>query len=140
LREGRVTIWNERANFGVPVLAQGQIGVFYPVHLVLFTAFEPVSAYANSMLLHLLMAGWFAYACARMFELPPWPSALVGIAFSGQGFFLGQLAQPWSWTSGCWLPLAVGMAWRWMIGGPRGWLLFASAQLWALGGGAIFWG
>ena len=52
LREGRLPLWNEQMDFGVPILAEGQDGVCYPPNLLLYSVLDPHSAYTASMLLH----------------------------------------------------------------------------------------
>ncbi len=122
LRHGRLPLWNEQSGFGVPVLAEGQIGALYPLHLLLYGLFDAHDAYANSMVLHFVLAGWFAYLCARGFQLNRWASILTAVVFIGQGFFIGHQSQQWSYTTGCWLPLAVLAVWRWLNDGAWYWL------------------
>jgi hypothetical protein len=38
-------------------------------------------------------------------------AALGAFAFSASGFFVIHLAHPWGYTTGCWLPWALGLAW-----------------------------
>jgi hypothetical protein len=109
---GEIPFWNELWGYGFPTLAESQTGVFYPPHLVLFRLFETESAYSINLVVHLVLAGWFAYWCGREFGLRRWGATLTGIVFAGNGFFVIHLPHQWSYTTGCWLPLAVGLAWR----------------------------
>ena len=88
LGQGRLPLWNEEVDFGTPLLAEGQIGVLYPPHLLLYGLFETSSAYRASMLLHFVLAGWFAYLCGRGFKLSRPAAGLAAIVFVGQGFFV----------------------------------------------------
>src|SRR5881397_63678 len=72
LRQGRIPLWNEQWNFGVPGLAESQMGVFYPPHLLLYRLWCAADAHALSLILHFLLAAWFAYGCARGFDLSHW--------------------------------------------------------------------
>jgi hypothetical protein len=112
LMEGRVPLWNELWGFGFPMLAESQAGVFYPPHLVLFRLFEVETAYSLNIVLHHVLAGWFAYFCGREFGLRRWGATLAGLVFAGNGFFIIHFPHQWSYTTGCWMPLAVGLAWR----------------------------
>ena len=123
LHQGRIPLWNERWGLGVPGLAESQMGVFYPPHLLLYRLMSAMDAYSVSLVLHFLLAAWFAYACARGFELGRWGAFLAALVFTGQGFFIVQLPCQWSYTTGCWLPLAVLATWRWLQGADRRWLL-----------------
>jgi len=114
LQAGRVPIWNERANLGFPLLAQGRAGVFYPLHLFLYRVLQPSAAYQVSLPIHLALASVFAFACARGFGIGRAGAVLTGVVYAGQGFFVGHLTQPWSYTTGCWLPLFLLAAWRWL--------------------------
>src|SRR5207247_1035106 len=112
LAAGRIPLWNELWGFGFPVLAESQTGVFYPPHLVLFGLFETELAYSLNIVLHFVLACWFAYICGRAFGLKQAGATLTGLVFTGNGFFIIHFAHQWSYTAGCWLPLAVALAWR----------------------------
>ncbi|MCH2399610.1 MAG: hypothetical protein MK364_10905, partial [Pirellulales bacterium] len=121
LQNGRLPLWNELDGLGSPVHAMGQIGNLYPLRLLFYRFTRADSAYVTSMVLHYALAAWFAYLCARGFRLSYPASALAAVAFMGQGFFVVNLQRPWSYTAGCWLPLAVLACWRWLGAGSWGW-------------------
>lgn len=122
LKAGRLPLWNELDGFGSPLLAEGQIGVLYPPHLVLYRLLDARTAYSVSMVFHFWLAAWFAYLCGRGFQLGHTAAALSALIFVGQGFYVVHLAQPWSYTAGCWLPLAVLACRHWMAEGRWRWL------------------
>ena len=129
LAEDRIPLWNERLGFGSPAVADGRIGVFYPVHQVLYRLLNVERAYGWSLVLHVVLAGWFAYWCARVFGLGRTASILAATIFAGQGFFIIHVDQAWSYTTGCWLPLAVLATWRWLRDGTWCWLIGLSLVL-----------
>ena len=129
LAAGQMPIWNDQVAFGEPLHAQGEVGLYYPLHLLLHSLLPGRTAYGMSLLLHMLLATWFAYLCARWFELGRSASMLAAIVFAGQGFFINHLEHPWSYTTGCWVPLAVGLAWRWLEGGGWRWLVLLVGTL-----------
>ena len=114
LHRDRLPLWNEQDGLGTPIHASGQLGVLYPLRLLLYRVLNSDDAYAASMVLHHALAAWFAYLCARGFGLSQRGAMLTAVAFMGQGFFVVNLSRPWSYTAGCWLPLAVLATWRWI--------------------------
>jgi hypothetical protein len=129
LEAGRMPIWNDQVAFGEPLHAQGEVGLYYPLHLFLHSLLPGRTAYGMSLLLHMLLATWFAYLCARWFQLGRPASMLAAIVFAGQGFFINHLEHPWSYTTGCWIPLAVGLTWRWLEDGGWRWLVLLIGTL-----------
>ncbi|MEC9008310.1 MAG: hypothetical protein VX877_03560 [Planctomycetota bacterium] len=117
---GRVPLWNELAGFGSPVLAEGQIGVLYPPHRLLFGLFDAPTAFVVSLVLHTVLAGSLTYCCARGLGQSRAASLMAGLIFCGQGFFMARTDFVWASTTACWLPLAVLATWRWMQDG--GWV------------------
>ena len=129
LQSGRLPLWNELDGLGSPVHAMGQIGNLYPLRLLFYRFTRADSAYVTNMVLHYALAAWFAYLCARGFRLSYPASTLAAVAFMGQGFFVVNLQRPWSYTAGCWLPLAVLACWRWFGAGSWGWWFVISVVL-----------
>ncbi len=121
LVDGRVPLWNELWGFGFPMLAESQAGVFYPLHLVLYRLFDVEAAYSINLVVHHVLAGWFAYYCGRSFGLRRWGATLAALVFAGNGFFIIHFPHQWSYTTGCWMPLAVALAWRAVGTEERGW-------------------
>jgi hypothetical protein len=111
LRAGRLPIWNDLWGYGFPGLAESQMGVFYPVHLVLYRWLDTETAYVTSMVLHTLWGGAGTFWAARRLKISPAGSALAALAWSACGFFFIHLAHQWGYTTGCWMPWAWGLAW-----------------------------
>ncbi|MDP6424666.1 MAG: hypothetical protein QGG14_07975, partial [Planctomycetota bacterium] len=61
---GEVPLWEPRMSCGMPLLAQATSRAFYPTAIA-FALFNPAGVYAWSYLLHLVLAGLFAYRLAR---------------------------------------------------------------------------
>ena len=118
---GRVPLWNELAGFGSPVLAEGQLGVLYPPHRLLFGCFEASTAFVISLVLHTVLAGSLTYCCARGIGQSRSASLMAGLVFCGQGFFMARTDFVWASTTACWLPLAVLATWKWMQEGRWVW-------------------
>jgi hypothetical protein len=112
LCDGRVPFWTELWGYGFPMLAESQVGVFYPPHLLLFGLFQTETAYCLNIVLHQLLAAWFTYVCGRAFGLRPVGAMLAALVFAGNGFFIIHFTHQWAYTAGCWTPLAVALAWK----------------------------
>lgn len=123
LHAGELPLWNARAGFGYPLLAESQTGIFYPPNLVLYRLLDPHSAYHVSFLLHYFAAFVFASAVARrlgMGLLASWLTALVYV----YGWFPPRTCVEWAIIGGTWLPAALWCAesflstrrWRFAIG------------------------
>lgn len=122
LQRGRLPLWNEKLGLGSSFLAAGEVGVFYPPHWLLYGCLDPQDAFAASMLVHFTLAAWFGYLCARSVGLTQVAAGLSALVFAGQGFFTGHLSQSWSYTTGCWVPLAMAGTWGWIRRGELRWL------------------
>ena len=92
-----------------PGLAESQMGVFYPVHLILYRWLNTETAYVVSLVVHTLWGGLGAYWAARRMEISRMGSALAAFCWTTCGFFLVHLAHPWGYTTGCWMPWAWGL-------------------------------
>lgn len=123
LQAGELPLWNTRAGFGYPLLAESQTGIFYPLNLVLYRMLDPHSAFHVSFLLHYFAAFVFASAAARRLGiglLPSWLTALVYV----YGWFPPRTCVEWAIIGGTWLPAALWCAesflstrlWRFAIG------------------------
>jgi hypothetical protein len=107
LLAGHLPLWNPYLFMGVPFLANSQVGVFYPLNwpLVFFSA--PV-AVKISVVVHLVIAAWGAYALARKaFELETLPATFAAAVFALGGYLLAQIEHVNQLQGLAWLPLAL---------------------------------
>ena len=111
LRAGRLPIWNDLWGYGFPGLAESQMGVFYPAHVVLYRWLDTETAYVVSLVLHTLWGGLGTFWASRRLSISPAGSALAALAWSTCGFFLIHLAHQWGYTTGCWMPWVWGLTW-----------------------------
>jgi len=111
LRQGRLPVWNDLWGYGFPGVAESQMGVFYPVHVILYRWLETETAYVVSMVAHTLWGGLGTYWAARRLKVSSAGAVLAAVSWSTCGFFLIHLAHPWGYTTGCWMPWAWGLAW-----------------------------
>jgi hypothetical protein len=111
LRAGRLAIWNDLWGYGFPGLAESQMGVYYPVHLIVYRWLNTETAYVVSLVCHTLWGGLGAFWAARRLGISCTGATVAAFSWSACGFFLIHLAHPWSYTTGCWMPWAWGLTW-----------------------------
>ncbi len=111
IRAGHLPIWNDLWGYGFPGLAESQMGVYYPPHVLLYGLLPLEVAYTASLVGHTLWAGLGAFWAGRRFGVSPHGSALTGYAWAASGFFVIHLPHQWGYTAGSWMPWAWGLAW-----------------------------
>ena len=111
LEEGRLPVWNDLWGYGFPGLAESQMGVFYPVHLLLYRWLNTETAYVVSLVAHTLWGASVPYWAARRMGTSRMGATLAAFCWTTSGFFLVHLAHPWGYTTGCWMPWAWGLGW-----------------------------
>jgi hypothetical protein len=122
LDEWRLPFWSNRFGLGVPLVAESHVAAFYPPNLGLYGLLNVSTAYRLSMWIHYLALAATTYFYARSLELDPWGSALAAIAFALCGFQAIHSSHEWSYHAIAYLPLALGIAERFMVTGRSIWL------------------
>jgi hypothetical protein len=104
LRRGELPLWNPYVFFGVPFLANIQMGVLYPPN-VLFGLWEFHRAVSIGQWAHLSVgAAGMYFLCRRGWELAPMASLFGGLAFAGSGFFAAHMGHLNQVHASIWLP------------------------------------
>jgi hypothetical protein len=111
IRAGRIPLWNDLWGYGFPGVAESQMGVFYPPHLILYGLLPVEAAYTASLVLHTFWGAFGTYWAARRLGISREGGALAGLTWSACGFFLIHLPHQWGYTTGSWMPWAWGLAW-----------------------------
>jgi len=111
LRAGHLPIWNDLWGYGFPGLAESQMGVYYPPHLLFYGLFRVETAYVVSLVAHTLWGGLGAFWAARKFGISAAGSTLAAFSWAAGGFFVIHMSHPWGYSAGCWMPWAWGLAW-----------------------------
>ncbi|MFN2108223.1 MAG: hypothetical protein ACK2UI_01055 [Anaerolineae bacterium] len=107
---GRLPLWNPDLFAGAPLLANSQVGVFYPLNWLLWLfSGSTLAGMARtlhwSVLLHLGLAALNAALLARRLGLTRWSAALSGLLYAGSGY-LGIHVEHLNQLQGlAWLPL-----------------------------------
>jgi hypothetical protein len=111
IRAGSIPFWNDLWGYGFPGVAESQMGVFYPPHLILYGLLPVEAAYTSSLVLHTLWGAFGTFWAARRLGISRTGGVLAGIAWSTCGFFAIHLPHQWAYTVGSWMPWAWGLAW-----------------------------
>lgn len=127
VRQGGLPHWTPLLGNGMPLLAEGQAGVFYPTNLPLFLALPPAAASNLSILAALLAALLGAYALARTHGLQPGAAAVSALSFALGGIMVFRLKHLNMIQAIAWLPVALLCVER-MAGRPT-WALGLAAVL-----------
>jgi hypothetical protein len=105
IRQGRLPLWNPYLFMGVPFLANAQTALFYPLNFPLY--WLPVPKMVScSIILHVFLAGLFAYFYARRsLGLGRWGAWLAAVVFAFSGFVGAQVEHVNQLNCSVWLPL-----------------------------------
>jgi hypothetical protein len=110
LSQGRLPLWNPYLFMGVPLLANGQAGVLYPLNWV-FAALPAPLAINASIILHVILAAIFFHLFARDALRLMEPAAFIAAcvyAFSG---YVGSLVEHVNQLeAAAWFPLLLNCA------------------------------
>jgi len=105
IRQGRLPLWNPYLFMGVPFLANPQAGLFYPLNFPLYWLPVPKMV-SYSIVLHVFLAGLFAYSYARLsLGLQRWGAWLAAAVFAFSGFVGAQVEHVNQLNCSVWLPL-----------------------------------
>jgi hypothetical protein len=104
--QGTLPLWNPHQFSGTPFLANAQTAVLYPLN-ILFVIFEPVRAFGLSAMLHLFLAGLFAFIFSRALGIGRFGATVSGVSFAFCSFMVLWLELPTLVNVATWLPLVL---------------------------------
>lgn len=111
LRGGQIPLWNPYSFLGVPLLANPQAAVLYPLHWPL--SWLPVTRQiAWSAALHTWILGIGGYALLRRWGQSGWAALVAGLVLAGSGFYGGLAGHINQMNGAAWLPWAL-----WVLAG-----------------------
>lgn len=114
IREGRLPLWEPRLGNGFPVLAEGQAGVFYPLHALGYMGLPQHHVYALLIALHCVLAGLFMALLCRTWDMRPAACLTAGLVYGFSGFFITHVLHITMLEAAAWLPLALLCVERWL--------------------------
>ncbi|MCC7077601.1 MAG: YfhO family protein [Acidimicrobiia bacterium] len=103
IRDGSLPTWNSFAFSGTPLLATGQVAVFYPPNW-LYVALPFVLAHNLTVVITFVIAATGAYALAKRLTGDDVAAVIASLAFGLNGFFFGHVVHPAMIASAAWLP------------------------------------
>lgn len=108
LREARMPLWNPDLFMGAPLLANSQVGFFYPLNWPVWLLFETPVAAKASIILHVMIASFGTYLLGRRSLNLSKEGAILGAILFGLGGYLSAQVEH--------INQAQGMAWMpWML-------------------------
>ena len=118
LANGRLPLWNPDIFMGAPLLANSQMGFFYPLNWPFWLAFATPVAVKGSILLHLLIAAGGAYAAARRaMGVGRWGALLTAVFFALSPYLTAQVEHVNQLQGLAWLPWGIAIVasdgWSW---------------------------
>jgi hypothetical protein len=90
LRSGQSALWNPYIMLGFPQHAESQVGIFYPINLLLHWLPQQSYAVALSLYIHLIIGMTATYLLARSFRLGMLASLHAAICFTFSGYLFAQ--------------------------------------------------
>lgn len=74
IKQGRLPWWTSYFHCGFPLIAEGQVGAFYPLNLLFFYLLPMFAAYTYEILAHYVLGGLLFYGYLRSQKLSDWSS------------------------------------------------------------------
>jgi hypothetical protein len=111
IRAGHWPLWNPYLGAGTPLAANLQTAAFYPPNVLLLLM--PVErAFGWELVLHVALAGLFAYYLGRTLGLSRFGALIVGLAYGGGGYIISRWVFPSMVYAAAWLPLMLALTER----------------------------
>jgi hypothetical protein len=121
---GHLPLWNPLIFSGFPLLADIEVGIFYPPNWLFLILPAPL-AMNLVVLSSYLLAGLFTYLYARAIQITRFGGLVAGLIFMFSGFMIAHLEYTSIINAACWFPLLLfflermrhRFAWHYLIGG-----------------------
>ncbi|MCC6179971.1 MAG: hypothetical protein IT305_32050 [Chloroflexi bacterium] len=131
VRAGDSALWIPLIFGGYPLFADGELGMLYPLNLLLVPLLTPTTVLTVMRAIHLFLGGAFAILYLRTLGLTRTAALVGGLVFAFGSFLVAQLQHENVVRSAVWLPLILLCAERsFRVSGWR-------RQRWLVGGGLV---
>lgn len=109
VRAGSWPIWTDQIFGGMPLLAEGQAGVYYPLNVLFYLPWISIhTSLKISICLHFFLAACFCYYLARKVGQSPWAARFAAVSFAFSGYLVSRLIHQNVFHAAAWLPLVLG--------------------------------
>lgn len=115
IKEGRLPYWVPGMAGGFPLVAEGQVGAYYPFHLLLYATLPFSFVYTFLILAHVLIGGIGFYCYAKKIGLSAEAASLCAVLYSFSSAYGGCFSNTASLRVLAWLPWAL-LAVEWYVG------------------------
>lgn len=105
LKSGDLPLWSRHMAMGFPAMADFQLGVFYPPHVIYLLPFS--AAVRVCYLLHYFIAAFGAYFLCRHWKYPPYLALLGAVFFCFGGTIVSLTNLLNHFQTAVWLPWVV---------------------------------
>jgi hypothetical protein len=99
--------WTRLFHSGFPLMAEGQVGGFYPLNLVFFFFLPFKTAYNYIVVFHFILAGIFTYIYTRKLGACQWGGALAALLFCFGSAYAGCFYNTVTMKALIWVPLVL---------------------------------
>ena len=110
LKAGTLPYWVSGVAAGFPLVAEGQVGAYYPPHLLLYRVLPFSIAYTLVILLHVLFGGFGFYVYGRKMGFSKEAAAWLAVLFSFSSAYGGCFSNTAVLRVMAWLPWCL-LAW-----------------------------
>lgn len=107
LRQGHIPLWIDRIFGGYAILADGEVGLLYPLNLLVLPLLPTPAAFLFLRALHFFLGGIFMYAFLRVLRVAAPGSLVGGLVFAFGSFTTIQMHHENVVRSAIWLPLVL---------------------------------
>lgn len=128
LRQGRLLLWNPYILAGQPVLANGLATSLYPVKIVLYYTLSASAAHDAFLVVHVFLAGLFAYLYLRSLDVGQAGASVGAAAWMFSGPVMVTLESEVIVPAAAWLPAVLWLIERGKTGA-RGAFVLAGIAL-----------
>lgn len=107
LQAGRFPLWNAQIFGGYPQFADGEMGLAYPLHLLLLSLLPVDQAFIGLRVSSVVIAAVGMFCLCRALKLGPLPALAGAIVFSLGSFFPAQVHHENMARSAAWAPITL---------------------------------
>jgi len=107
LKAGTLPYWTFQIGNGFPLVAEGQVAAYYPIHLILYRLLPFLAAYSTAIWVHFLLGGIGFYVYGQKIGLRKEPATLAAMLFSFSSAYGGCFYTTGTLRVLSWLPWAM---------------------------------